>query len=345
MILTRKTGSSCIIRSSHKRPQSPGSEKLLNQNVTNCPRCQRRTPATRGECIYCSEPLPFSMIDSAPPQRNIDPGDHAFNAILEPFLTRPTESVIIALATSLELDVSEIQALIDAGKPVPLARSQTRSESEMIVALVRTCGARATVIADEELKLNHELIRARRIALSDDEIRVRHTGGETSVNKDEVSLMVLGELRNRRVDYTEDISGKGGQSGRVLDSFEYRAEEMLLDVYAGSLDRSFRVKSDAFDYSGLVSPLSVRADVNFQAAVATLRANSTGAIVDEDFPRLRNVLERPWPERTRNESRGIKRTVTFRAVAQASVTSDNRDQFNRYSRLMFVLFERRSPIS
>jgi hypothetical protein len=80
--------------------------------------------------------------------------------------------------------------------------------------------------------------------------------------------------------------------------------------------------------------------VNFQAAVASLRETFAQAIVDEDFSKLRNVLERPWPERTRNESRGFKRTLTFRAIAQASVMSDNRDQFNRYSRLRFVLHDR-----
>ena len=283
------------------------------------------------------------MIDSAPPQRNIDSGDNAFNAVLEPFPSRPKESVVVALATSLQIDVSEVQALVAAGKPVPLARSQTRSESDMIVALVRTCGARATVIADEELKLTHDLLRARRIAVSDDQIRVHHSGGEMTLNKAEIKLLVLGELRNRRVDYTEGLSRNRSQSGNVLDSFEYRDEEMLLDVYTASLDRSFRVKSDAFDYSGLVSPLSVRAYMNFQAAIAILRANSPLAIIDDDFSKLRSVLERPWPERTRNESRGIKRTLTFRAVAQASMMSDNRDQFNRYSRLMFVLLERQTP--
>lgn len=230
--------------------------------------------------------------------------------------------------------------MIAAHKSVPLARSHTRSEAEMIAALVRTCGARAAVIADEELMLSRDLLRARRIAVSDDEILIHHSSGEIIVNKAEVRLLVLGELRNRRVDYTEGITGRRGQAGSVLDSFEYRAEEMLLDVYASSLDRSFRVKSDAFDYSGLVSPLSVRADMNFLSAVGILRAILSRAIVDDDFSKLRGLLERAWPERTRNESRGIKRTLTFRAVAQASVMSDNRDQFNRYSRLMFVMLNR-----
>jgi hypothetical protein len=308
----------------------------LSQDVTDCPRCQRRTPAARGECIYCGEPLPFFTIQSAPPQRNIDSAENAFNTVLEPSLAPPNEGVAAALAAALQVELADAQSMIGAGKPVPLARSQTRPEAEMIVALVRTCGVRAVVIADEELGLQRELLRARRIAISDDEIRVRHSGGELVVKKAEIKLLVLGDLRNTRVDYSEGIGGIGARSGSVLDSSEYRSDESVLDVYAGRLDKSFRIRSDAFDYSGLVSPMSFRAHVNFQRAAATLNGALPSARLDEDFPRMRSLLDRAWPARTRNEARGIKRTgLAFRAVAQASVISDNRDQFDRYSRLMF----------
>lgn len=315
----------------------------MSQDVINCPRCQRRTPAARGECIYCGESLPFASIQSAPPQRNIDPADHAFNTILEPRHTSANESVVVALASALQLELAEAQALIGAGKPVPLARSRTRAEADMIVALVRTCGLRAGVVADEEMKLDRELLRARRLTLTEDQILVFHSGAETAVNKAEIKLLVLGELRNKRVDYTEGIGRSSGQPASVLDTSEYRSEETLLDVYTASLDQSFRIKSDAFDYSGLVSPLSVRADMNFRAAVASLLATNPRAMVDEDFPKVGRLLERAWPERTRNESHGIKRTgLAFRAVAQASLISDHRDQFDRYSRLMFLSLARRT---
>ena len=316
--------------------QSPGSEKPLNLDVTNCPRCQRRTAAARGDCIYCGEHLPFSSILSAPPQRNIDPNEHAFNTVLEPFPARINESVVSSLASALQIEVNEATALVNAGKPVPLARSQTRSEAEMILALVRTCGLRAVVIPDKEMKIGQELVRGRRIAIGDDEIRVFHSGGEMSLCKAEIRLFVVGELRNVRVDYTEGIGGGRGQSGNVLDSSEFCSEETLLDVYTTSLDHSIRIKSDAFDYSGLVSPLSFRSEVNFRAALAALRVEAPQAKVDDDFTRMRRLFSRAWPERTRNESRGIRRTVTFRAVTQASVMSNNRDQFDRYSRLMFL---------
>jgi hypothetical protein len=117
---------------------------------------------------------------------------------------------------------------------------------------------------------------------------------------------------------------------------------MLIDVYSASLDRSFRVKSGAFDYSGLISPLSFRAELNFKAAVSKLRAAASQAAFDDDFGKVGHLLSRAWPERSRNEARGIKRKgLAYRPVAQASLISDNRDQFERYSRLMFISATRR----
>ena len=313
------------------------SERLLNQDVTNCPRCERRTPAARGECIYCGEQLPFASIQAAPPQRNIDPTEHAFNTVLEPFPGRINEGIVTALAAALQIESGEAQSLINAGKPVPLARSQTRGEAEMITALVRTCGLRAVVIPDEDLKLDQELLRARRIALTDSGLHVFLSGAEMTLMKDDISLLVVGELRNVRVDYVEGISGRRSQSGSVIESAEFRSDETLLDVYATSFDKSFRIKSDAFDYSGMVSPLSFRSEMNFRAALTKLRSDLPKARVDNDFSKTRSLLGRAWPERSRNESRGIRRTgLAFRAVAQATVMSDNRDQFDRYSRLMFL---------
>ncbi|HSB11072.1 MAG TPA: hypothetical protein VLM38_16405 [Blastocatellia bacterium] len=285
--------------------------------------------------MYCGEALPFSRINAAPPQRNIDAGERVFNTVLEPLSASPKETVVAQLASALQIELSDAKAVTESQKPIPLARTQTRSEAEMIAALIRTCGLRAVVIADEELSLDRELIRARRISLTGDQVEIHHAGGDVSLPTSEIKLLVIGGLQNTRVDYTERISGSRGRSGNVMDTSEYRSEETLLDCYATSLDKSFRIKSDAFDYSGLVSPMSFRTDVNFRAALDSLRTMLPHAAIDDDFSRTRRLLERAWPARSRNEPRGIKRTgLAFRAVAQATLVSNNRDQFERYSRLM-----------
>lgn len=308
----------------------------------NCPRCARRTAAARGACIYCGETLPITRIEAAPPQRRIDSFEHAFNTVLEPVSFQADESAEAALASALGIDPAEARAYIASDKRVPLARSQNRQEAAMIAGLVRDCGFNAVAIPDEDFMLEIELPRARRVTVAAGSMQVDTPGGAIAVPASEIKLLVVGAVKNNRVDYTEGIVGGRGHAGNVLDSSEFSSDEGLIDVYSASLDRSFRIRSGAFDYSGLISPLSFRAEVNFKAAVAKLKEIASQAAFDDDFAKLSHLLARAWPARSRNEARGIKRKgLTYRPVAQASLISDNRDQFDRYSRLMFVSAIRR----
>jgi len=127
----------------------------VGQDVIACPRCDRRTPAARGTCLYCGEQLPVSHIDTAPPQRNIDADELAFNAVLEPAGALQSRSTS-ALASALKLSLEEAEALAACSKPMPVARCQTRQEAEMIAVLLGNCGFDARVIGDEELGLVRE---------------------------------------------------------------------------------------------------------------------------------------------------------------------------------------------
>lgn len=282
-----------------------------------------------------------TRIETAPSQRNIDSFEQAFNTIVEP-ASFQTDSQIdarrqrseAAFASALHLEASEAGAILEAGKRIPIARSHTRQEANLIAALIRDCGVGASVVSDEELRLQSELARARGIAVEGGELHIRLSGGPVSLPCSDIKLMVIGSLKNRRVDYSENVRAK---SGGVVDTSEYFSGEMLLDLYSNAPDRSFRIRSDAFDYSDLVEPLSFRAEENFRLLVARLRALAPGAAFDDDFARVRHLLGRAWPERSRSEARGVKRKgLSLRPLAQSSVISDNRDQFDRYSRLMFV---------
>jgi hypothetical protein len=311
----------------------------LSSDVINCPRCDRRTPAARGVCLYCGEALPLIKIEAAPPQRNIEPSEAAFNTVLEAAGHHASEAAEAALSSALQIELAEAHSFIASNKAIPIARSRHRQEAEMIAMLVRSCGLRASIVPDVELRLDRELNRARKGVLKDGRLRLRHSAGELELAAAEIKLIVLGALRNTRVDYTEGLrGGRPGQSGtNVIDSFQYTLEETLLDVYSLDLDTSFRVKADAFDYSGVVPALSFRAEMNFKTFLFALRDVAPAATLDDDFARVRGLLSRAWPERTRNEALGIKRTgIARKPVAQASVISDGRDQFDRYSRLMFL---------
>ena len=307
----------------------------MNQDVMDCPECGRRTPTGRALCMYCGASLPVARIEAAPRQRLLDNHEHAYNTIIDPTRSRVDERTETSLASALQIEPAEAHAFVVTGKRVPVARSLTRQEAELIAALLRTCGVGASVIADADLRLETDLVRARRITRNRDEIEVHHSAGKLTVTLADIRLFVIGLLRNTRVDYSEGVSRAPGNTGGLLDTSEFRSDEMLVDVYAGTLEQSFRIRADGFDYSGLVWPLSFRAELNFQSALSALREAAPQAKVDDDFSRVRGLLSRAWPERSRVESRGVKRAgVAFRPVAQSSVVSDNRDQFDRYSRLM-----------
>ena len=286
--------------------------------------------------MYCGGELPVVKIDTAPRQRAIETHERAFNVILESARGRVDETTPASLAAALAIEPAEAAGYLTATKRIPIARCQTRHEAELIATLIRTCGLHSTVIADEEFRLNRELVRARRLVRADKALEIHHVAGMMVTPSSEINLLVVGLLRSNRVEYTE-ARPSGRNTGGLVDSTEFQGDEMLLDVYGGSLDQSFRIRADAFDYAGLVWPLSFRAEVNFQVAVGAIHGIAAQAAVDDQFAKMRGLLSRAWPERSHTEARGIRRSgLSLRPVAQSSVTSDNRDQFDRYSRLMFL---------
>ncbi len=312
----------------------------MTQDVINCPACSRKTPAARGKCMYCGAGLPVVEIHTAPHQRNIEPHELAFNTILLPSESSHDSSAETAFAAALAIESDQACAYLAANKPLPIARSHTQQEAEMISLLIRNCGLGATIIADEDMQLEAPLARARRLTRADDAIEVHHIGGAITVPASEIKLLVVGALRNIRVDYTEVIARGNSRKENVLDTAEFLSEETLLDVYGESLEQSFRIRADAFDYSSFVEKLSFRAEENFQAVIKGLSLAAPQARTDAEFARVRSLLGRAWPERSHNEAQGIKRTgASYRPVAKSSVVSDNRDQFERYSRLMFLMIQ------
>ena len=314
----------------------------MNPDVAICPACSRKTAAARANCIYCGTSLGIQKIDVAPAPRLIDSFENAFNTVLIPSALSETARAEVALATALSMDLEEARAFIASAKRLPLCRTLTRPEAELIASLVRTCGLQAAVVEDAELELQKEATRARRIAIEGGRVLVAYGSAAKALDAAAIKLLVVGVIRRNRTDFTEGIVNVTGQGSSLQDLFEFRSDQMMLDVYAESLEDSFRIRADAFDYSGLINPMSFRAEVNFQAACKTLATAAPQAEVDLDFSRVRQLLNRAWPARSRTESRGIKRAgLAHQPVAQSSVISDNGDQFDRYSRLMFQALKTR----
>ena len=60
----------------------------------------------------------------------------------------------------------------------------------MIVTLIRTCGLSARIVADEDLHLTNELVRARRIEPAGEQIYINHSGGVLAIAVAEIKLII-----------------------------------------------------------------------------------------------------------------------------------------------------------
>ncbi|HEY6332355.1 MAG TPA: hypothetical protein VI756_23725, partial [Blastocatellia bacterium] len=245
-----------------------------------------------------------------------------------------------ALAAALSLQPEESHAFVSAQKPLPVSRALTRHEAELVATLIRSCGLGSDIVEDRELMLETALTRARRVTVHEDHLEAGSAGGGLDIPLLGIKLIVAGLLRSQRTDFTEGAAGVRGKESAVIETYEFRSDLCVLDVYGPSLAESFRISSDGFDYSGLVQPLAYRAELNFQAAASRLAEVVPSAKFDDDYAQIRHLLDRAWPARTHREARGLKRSgAAHNLVAQSSLVSDNRDQFERYSRLMYVLLK------
>ena len=220
------------------RSRPPKREKALNPDVAICPACSRKTAAARANCIYCGTTLGIQRIEIAPAQRQIDSFENAFNTVLVPSPTGDRGRAEAALATALSMEAEEARAFIGFEKRIPLCRSLTRPEAELIASLVRTCGLQAAVVEDADLELQRELTRARRVAIDGDHILVAYGSAAKAIDASHIKLMVVGVIRRNRTDYTEGIVNITGQGSSLQDLFEFRSDQMILDVYGESLDES-----------------------------------------------------------------------------------------------------------
>jgi hypothetical protein len=286
--------------------------------------------------MYCGAILPVAKISALPSQRILESYEQAFNAIIEPATSKGLSQTARQFAEVMQIELLEAQLFLSATRPIPIARSQTCQEAELIVELARSFGLTAYVVADSDLKIGDELTRARKVTRVADQLQILHLNGEFRVAAADIKLMVLGGIKNVKTDFAEAAAGLGSKGGGVVDTAEFYSDAMLLDVYTADLESSFRIRADGFDYSSLVSPLFFRVELNFREVIKVLKGFAPQAIFDEGFPQVRSLLARAWPPRSHTESRGVKRSSMFKRVSLSTVASDNRDQFERYSRLMFL---------
>jgi hypothetical protein len=317
------------------RPEPRG---FSPEQMVRCEECLRANPPTRAVCLYCAVPLPLTEASAhlrQPLQRKLEDWQPGVNLILLPDGSSGIrEESTKEMAELLRLQTDELLRILEAGAPLPVARTATLDDAALIESRLRALGASVLVVSDQELALEDAAPqRLRALELNEDALVALPVGSSEglSIAWTEIILLVAGRLFERRVE-VEERRGRGAEN-EIVEARELSADEAVLDIYARGLDGNVRIVSNNFDFSCLGAEKKLIAAENFLRLSDLLRERAQLAIYDDFYARLRHALGPVWPLEEHTGSGGLRRSRPGRVNTETVTRTGNEKQFTRYSRL------------
>src|SRR4030095_13186272 len=135
--------------------------------MIRCDNCLRANPPTRTSCLYCEAKLPLT--ESSERLRrptlltpdNLEPG---YNAIL--VAQDRTRDALPQAAELLKLPPNPLANILSSNQPLPLARTATYDDAQLLTARLNELGIETALVSDEELGIaDNNIIHVRSISL------------------------------------------------------------------------------------------------------------------------------------------------------------------------------------
>lgn len=310
------------------------------EQMIRCEECLRANPPTRVSCLYCGASLPVTESSARlrkPILRQPEKHQPGFNSILIPPERALPDETIIETATLLKLSPENVQALMSQSVPMPVARTASREEAELVTDRLRDLGLTCITLSDEDLGLlfsDNTVKRVRAMRFHDSRLTMQLAGGEEiEVLWTDIILILPGRLIETRVEVKERLTRKPEK--QLLDTSEFFRDEAVIDLYTTSQSFTWRVGASGFDFSCLESEKALIVNENIVRLQRLLAAKAVSAHFDDSYPRVRNLLELAWSTQQETESSGWRREGPGKLSVGLATTKSNETQFTRYSRLRF----------
>ena len=162
-------------------------------------------------------------------------------------------------------------------------------------------------------------------------------GERVSVRWDDLTLIVAGRLLVNRVE-VEERRRRGRPEPR--DTRELFSDEAVLDLYTGASVGGCRITANAFDFSCLGVEKAMTTFENLTTLLGKLRERAPNVELDDSYVSLRPVLQNVWPLEAQTRKGDWRRSGAGKFDIATVTTTDNKAQFNRYSRLRHRLKSR-----
>jgi hypothetical protein len=304
--------------------------------MIRCEECLRANPPTRINCLYCSVPLPLTETSARlrkPVLRPPEKHQLGYNTILLPDDAVSDEAIGEA-APLLKLKQEDLGRIVNEKVALPLARTASREEADLIFERLSDLGFRVVNLSDDDLGTT--IKRVKSISFDEDEL-IFNPGAkdECQCLWSEIVLIVPARLVTKRVEIKEVKSRRA--ENEILDASEFFSDEVVIDLYASTSSATWRVSANGFDFSCLGAEKSLLANENMAKLDRLIRAKARTAQVNDSYARLRSMLDLVWGAQQETKSSGWKRERPGKLSIGMSTINSNEDQFTRYSRLLRYL--------
>jgi len=313
-------------------PQGFSAEQMIR-----CEECLRANPPTRVSCLYCVAPLPLTEAAAQlrkPVLRPPEKHQLGYNNILLPQEQALSPDLVAEAATLLKLTPENLQEILSQDIPLPVARTVSREEAELVGIRLQDLGLRSLTLGDEDLGLSDNSIkRVRSMSFDDTYLSVHQAGAaeETTISWDDIVLVLPGRLFETRLEIKERKTSK--TENEILDSSEFFRDEAVIDFYTSRHSFTWRVHANGFDFSCLEKEKALVANENIARLQRLVIEKAVKATFDNSYQRVRNLLELAWTMQPETQSSGWRRERPGKLSVGMATTRSNEGQFTRYSRL------------
>jgi hypothetical protein len=314
-------------------------KKFAPDEMLTCDACLRANAPTRARCLYCGATLAGAVNTTAaqPQELSQTPtsSDVHYIVIRGGAETSIADSVVTSLAGRWQLKMPDVQAALSSASPLPLLCASNQDQADQFVSELAGLGIQSLSIKDLDLKTSVESRKIHTLEFADAGLTgiAKSPGRRLFSTWDDPALIVTGRLHTNRVE-ADERQGRAGS--KPLDRRELTTDESVLDIYARSPEPPWRIFMTDFDFSCLKERKGLTAFDNFKELIRMLSECSSAEVAD-GYVSVRPQLAKFWPlttTTTRNRSQRIRARSKDVSIV---TTTDNENQFNTYSRLLWLM--------
>ncbi len=317
------------------------SEKLgfERSELLYCAKCARTNSPDRFECIYCGTVLGIDhakdgvSIDRTPPEL----WEKGFNIIL--VAGSAAEVNIAKAAKTVGLEAEIFTDLLRADRPLPLLRLKSLAEAEAISERLSELGLKQKIVADADLRSMELPVRLRGLEFAEDRLQLIdfNTSERIDIGCADIELIVVGRSFSTRTEVSEERRKK--KDPKVLSETETSTDDLLIDMYIRGNELGYRISSIGFDFSCLRFGKGMLVAENMKKLAAKLSQTAFSAKYVDDYAGNVDRLSNVWKLESRKDRFGLQRSGFGRTAFESVATSNNIDQFTKFSRMNRILNE------